>query len=202
MRGELFIVSAPSGAGKTTILKRVLQDLDNLMFSVSHTTRPPRPGEVDGVDYHFVDYEVFHSLVRENAFLEWTTVHNHYYGTSRKVVEDALAQGIDVILDIDVQGARALRKNYEKGVYVFIVPPGLDELERRLMRRGTETGEAIEIRLRNAREEIRALDEYDYIIVNDILDQATRSLEAVILSQRARRDRVLPEISRKLGSWN
>lgn len=199
MIGELFIISAPSGAGKTTILKQVLKDLDGLIFSVSHTTRAPRPGEVDGVDYHFVTQQEFEAFIEDNAFLEWAKVHDHYYGTSRTKVEEALAQGIDVILDIDVQGARSVKKAYGKGVYVFIVPPSLEELERRLRQRGTETEETMSLRLENAREEIRALGEYDYIIVNDVLEEAIRAMEAVILAQRSRRDRVMREVSSRLG---
>ncbi|OCC15039.1 Guanylate kinase [Dissulfuribacter thermophilus] len=198
MKGEVFVVSAPSGAGKTTILKRVLKELNNVAFSVSHTTRPPRVGEVDGVDYHFVSKGEFQKLIEKGAFLEWAKVHSDLYGTSRSAVENALAQGIDVILDVDVQGARSIRSSYNGGVYVFIAPPSMEELKRRLEGRGTETEESLALRLENARRELEAMDEYDFIIVNDELDLAVSYMKAIIMSNRCCKKRVLHQIKKFL----
>ena len=199
VRGELFVVSAPSGAGKTTILKRVLAHLHGVTYSVSHTTRPPRPGEVDGRDYHFVTHEEFRELIEKGAFLEWAQVHTDLYGTSREEVEQAVQRGEDVVLDIDVQGARSIRENYHGGVFIFIVPPSMEELERRLKKRGTETEATIHVRLENARRELEAMVEYDYIVVNDDLDLAVEVVKSIFLAERARRERVLPLVQAMLG---
>ncbi len=199
MRGELFIVSAPSGAGKTTILKRVLAHLHGVTFSVSHTTRPPRPGEVDGRDYHFVSHDEFRELIEKGAFLEWAQVHSDLYGTSREEVERAIERGDDVILDIDVQGARSIRERYDGGVFIFIVPPSMEELERRLKKRDTESEDTIRLRLENARRELEAVVEYDYIVINDDLDLAVEAVTSIFLAERSRKERVLPLVQRMLG---
>jgi len=191
-RGELFIISAPSGAGKTTVLKRVLAELPGVAFSISHTTRAPRPGEEDGRDYCFVDQETFKRMRDDGGFLEWAEVHGNQYGTSRQMVENLIAQGLDVILDIDVQGARQIRQHEEtSGHFVFIVPPSLAELKRRLVGRGTETPTALSTRYGNARRELADLDYYDFLIVNDVVDEAVEMLRAIILSQRSRSRRTV-----------
>ena len=185
-------MSAPSGGGKSTILKQVMSDLPGLVFSVSHTTRAPRPGEQDGRDYHFVSREDFKAIRdrQPSGFLEWAEVHGNMYGTSRDEVEKHLQAGMDVVLDIDVQGAMQVRKTSDP-VMVFIVPPSLSELERRLRGRGTESEENIALRLENARNELGYRDIYDYLVVNDILPEAIESLRAVIIAERLRRLRFL-----------
>ena len=191
-KGQLFILSAPSGAGKTTVVKQVMQQLDNLAFSVSHTTRAPRKGEQNGVAYHFVDKDTFISMIDEDDFLEYAEVHGNYYGTSKKAVLDQVADGKDIILDIDVQGKRILEKDKKlHGVTVFLAPPDLAELEKRLKSRGADDAETIAIRLENARDEMKAIEEYDYIIVNDLIENAVTLLKAVVLAERARSGRGL-----------
>jgi len=191
-RGELFIISAPSGAGKTTVLKRVLAELPGVAFSVSHTTRKPRPGEEDGRDYYFVDPQTFIRIRGDGGFLEWAEVHGSLYGTSRAMVENLLEQGIDVLLDIDVQGARQIRQQRGGGAhFVFIAPPSWEELQRRLAGRGTESPESLAVRFRNARQELADLDQYDFLIVNDVIDSAVETLRAVIIAQRCRCRRTL-----------
>ena len=181
--GQLFIISAPSGAGKTTILRQVMADLPGLAFSVSHTTRAPRPGEVNGRDYHFVDRPSFERLRSAGDFLEWAEVHTNLYGTSRSAVADQLAAGLDVILDIDVQGARQIRGIPGlAALSLFILPPSLAELEKRLSGRGTDSPEVVRLRLENALREITACGDYDHRIINDRLAEAVEMVQAVILS--------------------
>lgn len=186
--GILLVLSAPSGCGKTTILRQVMAELSGLAFSVSHTTRQPRPGEVNGRDYHFVSVEQFKALrdSKPSGFLEWAEVHGNLYGTARQEVESRLATGIDVILDIDIQGAAQVRHN-AKPVTVFIAPPSLAELERRLRGRGTENEESLLRRLANAEKEMQAADTYTYLIVNDQIEQAVLSLKSVIIAERCKR---------------
>ncbi len=184
--GSIFIVSAPSGAGKTTVLKRVMATMPKLFFSVSHTTRPQRPGETNGKDYHFTDHDEFNRLQQKNGFLEWAEVHGNFYGTGLKQVEDQLKDG-DVILDIDVQGAEQIKNSAVKKCHlIFIAPPSMEELSKRLIGRKTEAPEIIELRLANALKEIKAISMYDYVVVNDDLDQAVTMLSAIIIAERCR----------------
>lgn len=189
-KGLLIVLSAPSGCGKTTILKKVMQELPGLVFSVSHTTRSPRPGEVNGVHYHFVSQDAFLALRDQQpcGFLEWAEVHGNLYGTSVAEVEQRCAEGQDVLLDIDVQGAAQVRQRVNP-VTIFIVPPSLGILERRLRGRGTESEETIVRRLQNAKTELAVVDTYDYVIVNDRLDEAVESLCSIIISERCRQRR-------------
>ncbi len=179
----LFVISGPSGCGKSTLIKKVRRGLGDLEFSVSHTTRPPRPSEKEGVDYYFVPGKTFERLVREKRFVEWARVHGHLYGTSRAEVERK-GRGRDVVLDIDVQGARQVRSRLPGAVFIFIMPPVAGELRRRLRRRGEDSPEDVERRLRNARTEIRAYDEFDFVVVNDDLGRAAADLKAVIVACR------------------
>jgi len=189
--GKLFILSAPSGAGKTTLLKRVMADLPGLAFSVSHTTRLPRTGEVDGVDYHFVSRARFEAMRDQGGFLEWAEVHGNLYGTSRPAVLAQLATGLDVILDIDVQGAAILRESAAiPAASLFISPPSLSELERRLRGRETDSEETILLRLKNARQEMQAAVNYEYLIINDHLEQAVDTLRAIVIAERSRGHRL------------
>jgi len=186
--GNLFIISAPSGTGKTTILKRVIAELKNIVFSVSHTTRSPRPGEEKDVDYFFVDRDTFVTMEEQGLFLEWAEVHGNLYGTCRNTVQAIIEKGNDIILDIDVQGARQLMdKLKNEGVFVFISPPSLHELEKRLVKRGTESESVIATRLNNAHDEMKSLEYYDYVIVNDRVDQAVEELKSIIIAERSRK---------------
>jgi guanylate kinase len=185
--GKLFVISAPSGTGKTTLLRKLIASTAGIGFSISHTTRSARPGEKDGVDYHFVAADTFNMMVKNGEFLEHATVHTHSYGTSRRSVEEQLAIGNDVILDIDVQGAGLLRRNDLLATsYVFIAPPSLTALEQRLRGRMTEQEEMIKTRLANAREELQAIDRYDYLVVNDRFDDALQVLSSIIIAERAK----------------
>ncbi|MFT5701205.1 MAG: guanylate kinase [Desulforhopalus sp.] len=186
-QGRLFVISAPSGAGKTTLLKGVMSSLGKLKFSVSHTTREPREGEVDGIDYHFVSHDTFQQMITAGMFLEYADVHGNLYGTSHASIVDQLQDGFDVVLDIDVQGAAIVRDNREvDAAFVFITPPSFAELERRLRGRATENEEKIQIRLLNAKTELASVNKYDYVVVNHDIVEATRMLESIILAERAR----------------
>ena len=181
----LFVITGPSGCGKSTLIRKVRRSLGDLEFSVSHTTRPPRPSEKDGVDYYFIPEKTFVGMVREKRFVEWARVHGHLYGTSRAEVERK-GRRRDVVLDIDVQGARQVRTWIPGAVHIFIMPPVAGELRRRLVRRREDSPEAVERRLRNARAEIRAFNEFDYVVVNDDLAKAAADLKAVIVASRHR----------------
>ena len=185
-RGDLFIVSSPSGGGKTTLIKRLLADPPGapLHFSVSHTTRPMRAGESDGREYHFVPVEEFQKMVQRDEFLEHNEVHDNIYGTSKAEVLPRLAAGEDVILDIDVQGARDIRRVHPEAVAVFIVPSSPGELERRLTARGLDGIESIRKRLINAARELQEVAEFQYVIVNDDLDRATLELQSIVRARR------------------
>jgi guanylate kinase len=199
--GILFVLSAPSGCGKTTILQKVMVELPGLAFSVSHTTRKPRAGEQDGRDYHFVGREQFMAIRDQHpsGFLEWAEVHGNFYGTSRQDVEERLAEGMDVVLDIDVQGAAQIRQNAES-VTVFIAPPSPAELERRLRGRGTESEESLTVRLANAKKEMQDVDAYTYLIINDRLEEAVQALQAIIIAERSRRRRRPDGLSIRLAN--
>lgn len=184
--GTLYIVTAPSGAGKTTLVHAVLEREPGLALSVSYTTRPPRPGEIDGRDYRFVSKEAFLRLRDGGELLEWAEVHGNYYGTSRTWIEAQLQQDRDVLLEIDWQGARQVRQLFGQAVGVFILPPSLEALEERLRRRGTDSEATIARRLAAAREEMRHVEEFDYAIINDRLERAIDELTAVVRAARLR----------------
>ncbi len=184
--GNLIIVSGPSGAGKSAVVANVLQSLPRLRFSVSYTTRAPRGSEKSGVEYFFVDRHEFQSLIRGDDLLEWAEVHGNYYGTSRKLVDDLLKQGDDVILDIDVQGAHIVRQKRADAVGVFILPPSYQVLRDRLRRRSLDDDSVIEQRLKIACGEIKHYREYDYLIINEDLDSSIRELQSIIMSARCR----------------
>ena len=190
--GNLFIISAPSGTGKTTILKRIIAAMTNVAFSVSHTTRLPRSGEQEGVDYYFIDKETFATMRQQGLFLEWAEVHGNLYGTSSSEVQEATERGKDIILDIDVEGARQVKEKLgAKGIFIFISPPSLEELESRLAGRCTESESAIATRLANAEEEMKSIGQYEYVIVNDSVEQAVEVLKAIIIAARSRNRRGL-----------
>jgi guanylate kinase len=191
-RGDLFIVSSPSGAGKTTLIRRVLEDPRigaTLHFSVSHTTRPPRPGERDGVEYHFVDEAAFRAIEERGGFLEWAVVHGNLYGTSRAEVEPCLEKGLDVLLDIDVQGARQVRSHVPEAVKVIVFPPSREVLEARLKARASDAPEDVRRRLAAARKEMEEWGEYDYAIINEDLGAAVDELRSILVARRAGKGR-------------
>ena len=196
----LFVISAPSGAGKTSLCKEIIDFFPDLRQSVSFTTRAPRAGERDGEDYFFVSTGEFQRMVDAGEFLEWAEVHGNCYGTARKSLDTWSSQGLDVILDIDCQGATQLKKLIAGAVFIFILPPGIDELRRRLTGRNLDAPEVIERRIRNAEGEIREARWYDYLIVNDRLECAAEQLRAVITAERSRTFRVIPSIRNSFPS--
>ena len=201
-KGTLFIVSAPSGAGKSSLIDALLKRFnldDKLRLSVSHTTRAQRPGEIDHVSYHFITNEEFEKLIERNAFYEYAHVFDHYYGTSREIVEQWLNEGKDVLLDIDWQGARQIRQQSPDAKGIFIVPPSLEELNRRLVTRATDAPEVIEKRMSKAISEISHYNEYDYIIVNDDFDESLLNMRSIILSNRQKMDKQKHYITEKFG---
>lgn len=193
-KGMLLVISGPSGAGKGTLYNRVLKADDTMTFSVSYTTRGPRPGEVDGKDYTFVTEEAFQRMAERDGFLESAAVHGHHYGTPRQPVLDALEQGRSVMLDIDPQGALQVMEKMPDCVSVFILPPSFAELRRRLEGRGTETREEIERRLANARGEVALMAKYQYLVINDDLEEAYRTLQGIVDAEKQRSTRYFPVI--------
>lgn len=199
MDGLLFVITAPSGAGKTSLIEALLKDDPRLKLSISYTTRPPRPGEKDGRDYHFVAAETFESMHARGEFLESAEVHGNRYGTSRSVVRELLAAGDDLVLEIDWQGARQVRHLIPECIGIFILPPSIHELERRMRARGQDSDAVIRRRLANAREELSHSREFEYAIINKEFDEARRNLAAVVCAERARTPRMLerhPELFR------
>lgn len=185
--GLLLILSSPSGAGKTTLCRRLMQTYPEVRFSVSYTTRPPRKGEIDGVDYHFVSDAVFDKMIEDQAFAEWALVHGRRYGTTVRAVKEALDSGSQMIFDIDYQGAERLAELFPKDALLcFVLPPSMEVLEARLSGRGTDAPEVVAQRLRNARTEIAHYRSYHYLVINDEVEQAYRELEAVYLVERAK----------------
>jgi len=189
-RGLLFILSSPSGAGKSTIARMLLEQDKHIALSVSVTTRPPRPGEIDGKDYHFIDEAEFHRLVEDNALLEWAKVFGHYYGTPKAQVKQGLREGQDFLFDIDWQGTQQLYQKMETDVVrVFLLPPSIDELRRRLTGRGTDSAEVIAARMERARAEISHWDGYDYVVVNDDIEQCFAKVREILHAERMKRAR-------------
>jgi len=182
LTGTLYIFSAPSGAGKTSLVTALLENTDNIMVSVSHTTRAPREGETDGQHYHFIDVPTYNKMVEDGAFVEHAQVFDNFYGTSQPAIEAKLAEGIDIILEIDWQGARQVRERMD-ATSVFILPPSRPELENRLRGRGTDSDEIIERRMSDAISEMEHYGEFDYIVVNDDFDTALAELKAIVTGQ-------------------
>ncbi|HHY44106.1 MAG TPA: guanylate kinase [Firmicutes bacterium] len=188
-RGILFVITAPSGCGKGTLRRNLLASDPGLTFCPSVTTRLPRPGETNGVDYFFMSREEFLSMRDRQELVEWASVYGNLYGTPGKPIQEALERGVDVILEKDVQGARTLRSLYPEGVFVFVLPPSMDELRRRILGRGTENEEERRLRLECAEMEMSDLSTYDYVIINSDLDRATERLSAIVAGERARSKR-------------
>jgi guanylate kinase len=184
MAGNLYVVAAPSGAGKTTLVRLLIEQEAGVHLSVSFTTRPPRPGELDGRDYHFVDAAEFRAMITRQEFLEWAEVHGNFYGTSRRWITERLATGHDVLLEIDWQGAQQVRSAFPGTIGIFILPPSMEELTRRLTGRGTDSADVIARRLAAAQAEMRHVGEFDYVIINASLEQALDDLRAVVRASR------------------
>ncbi len=195
----LLIVSSPSGAGKTTLCHKLLDQFTDVRFSVSHTTRPPRPNEVDGKDYHFVAEETFDRMVEDELFIEWAHVHGNRYGTSHSEIRSAFTQGFDLIFDVDYQGANQIMAQYSNAIGVFVLPPSIDELKRRLSSRGTETPASLDRRFKAALDEIAHHEEFDYLLVNDEVEDAYDQLRAILLAERMRKERTV-HLAKKLLS--
>ena len=184
--GKLFVFSGPSGAGKGTICKKLLEENEELALSVSMTTRAPREGEVEGVSYYFTDKETFKKRVEAGELLEYAEVYGNYYGTPKGPVIEKLEKGIDVILEIDMQGALKVKENYPDGVFVFILPPSMSELRKRLTGRGTETEEAIELRLGETLKELSYIEKYDYCVVNGELEEAVARVKSIVVAEHSK----------------
>jgi guanylate kinase len=182
--GNLFVVAAPSGAGKSSLVKALMELDSHVQPSVSHTTRAPRGQEKHGREYYFVSQQEFDAMVLANGFVEWAHVHGHRYGTSKKAIEDRIAQGADVVLEIDFQGAIQIRKAFSNAVLIFILPPSWEELRSRLERRGEDAPDVIELRLQNAAVEMAQAHEFDFVIINELFDTALFDLKAIVHSQR------------------
>jgi guanylate kinase len=194
--GLLIVISAPSGAGKTTLCNALVNRFPALKESISYTTRQPRTGEQDGVDYHFVSVERFKQMIAVEGFAEWAEVHGNFYGTAIATLEQARVDGIDILLDIDCQGARILKDRGINGLFVFVLPPSMTELRRRLESRSSDAKEVIERRIARATEEIREARWYDYIVVNDRLDEAHEALASIVTAARQTTGRMLGQVSK------
>ncbi|MBM4338580.1 MAG: guanylate kinase [Deltaproteobacteria bacterium] len=187
-KGLVFIISAPSGAGKTTLVRRVMEELPGLRFSVSYTTRPPRASEKEGVDYHFVSRDVFQEMVTNEKFLEWAEVLGHCYGTAQVDVNSLESERIDLILDIDTQGAKKAKEKLASAILIFILPPSIDVLQERLLGRGLDSAETIQFRLAHAKNDIEEAHWYDHIIVNERVEEAVEKLKTIIISKRDQKE--------------
>ncbi|MHB0984947.1 MAG: guanylate kinase [Sulfuricella sp.] len=200
MTGNLFIVTAPSGAGKTSLVKALLEHDKQIKLSVSYTTRPPRPGETDGKDYHFVTEQKFMEMLERGDFLESALVYGNRYGTSQPWIESAMRAGTDILLEIDWQGAEQVRKIFPRAIGIFILPPSLEALLERLKGRGQDSGEVIARRLAAAREDIRHVEQFDYVIINDVFESALQDLIAVVRAQRLKAEQQLGAHAEMIGN--
>jgi guanylate kinase len=187
--GILFILSGPSGVGKGTVCKKLLAEDQNLRYSVSVTTRSPREGEIDGVSYYFITKEDFLLKREQGEFLEWAEVYGNFYGSPLSAARENLAAGHDVILEIDIQGAKKVKKHFPDGVYVFLMPPSAQELDHRIRKRGTDGPESIRLRLSSLKKEVEAITEYDYVVVNDVLERAVQKIRYIISAEQCRQKR-------------
>ncbi|SDJ03025.1 guanylate kinase [Salimicrobium halophilum] len=197
-KGILFVLSGPSGVGKGTVRKALFEQDTELRYSISMTTRNPREGEEDGIDYFFKSRDEFEKLVSEGELIEYAEYANNYYGTPKAYVEQTLEEGKDVFLEIEVNGALQVRENFPEGVFVFLIPPSLEELKDRIVSRGTETEDKIKARLEAARGEIDMMDKYDYVVVNDDIDHAVEKVQSIVVSEHCKRSRVAKQYKQAL----
>ncbi|MFO8165394.1 MAG: guanylate kinase [Thermodesulfobacteriota bacterium] len=196
-KGQIFIITAPSGTGKSTIIKNIIEkDMEGIGYSISHTTRKPRKGEVSGLDYHFVDRNNFEKMIEDHAFVEWAVVYDHFYGTSISSINHELSSGKDLLMDLDIQGSQAIKSQFPESLSIFIIPPSMDILKERLQKRATNDTMNIELRLNKAVEEIQRCRDYDFIILNDDLRKAIKEIQAIIVAQRATKNRRFPLIKK------
>jgi len=201
-RGILIVLSGPSGVGKGTVCAELRKCSPDIVYSVSATTRLPRQGEVDGVNYFFKTREQFQQMIEADEVLEWAEYVGNYYGTPRRFVEETLRAGQDVILEIEVQGALQVKQKFPEGVFIFLLPPSLDELENRIVTRGTETDEVIRSRMSVAVDEIRLMEHYDYAIVNDRVETACSKIQAILSAEHCKKDRMYPKVIQWIGEVN
>jgi guanylate kinase len=198
MQGQLFVISAPSGAGKSSIINALREGIKPFGYSISHTSREPRSTEVNGVDYHFVDKEIFSRMIEAGAFVEWAKVFNDFYGTSFSSINEQTALGIDVLLDLDARGAKNIKRHFESSILIYVLPPSLQVLEKRLRERGTDDEGVIRTRMDRASQDIKECAWYDYIIINDDLNKAIEEAESIIVSERCRTARQMARAKRML----
>jgi guanylate kinase len=196
MKSKTFsvVISAPSGAGKTTIIEKLLFDCDDLKFVISTTTRPKREKEIDGESYHFIEHNKFKQMINDNQFLEWAEVHQNYYGTSKKEIDRIKSEGKIPIFDVDVQGAKSLKDCLADAIFIFILPPSLSELKSRLMGRNTDSEEQIELRIKNSLRELDEYKNYDYIVINDDLTSAIKDVKSIIHSEKFRLEKMKSQV--------
>lgn len=199
MSGQLYVISGPSGVGKSTIVHQLRNEIKDLAYSISYTSREPRENEVDGVNYHFVSREVFEKMIHAKVFVEWAEVYDALYGTSLDVLQNHMSQGLDVVLDIDSQGAANVKKHFEESRLIYILPPSLDILGERLRGRGTDAEDVIRTRFEKAIREIERCVDYDYLVFNEEIDRAVKEIKCIILSDRARKSRRLSTVEKVLN---
>lgn len=199
MAGQLYVISGPSGVGKSTIIHLLMKDLPGMGYSVSHTSRRPRDKEVDGVDYHFVDRETFRDMIQKGDFVEWAEVYDDWYGTSLQSLRSQIEKGVDVIMDVDTQGAKNVKTHFKDSVLIYILPPSLQILEKRLRHRATDDEAAIRTRFEKALREIKECLGYDYIVINEDLSEAVEKLKAIVISDRCRTSRQLSKAREMIG---
>ncbi|MFC1533083.1 guanylate kinase [Thermodesulfobacteriota bacterium] len=199
INGKIYVFSGPSGVGKSTLIKKLRERVKDLGYSISHTSRKPRDNEANGLDYHFVDRDMFNRMIDEGAFVEWATIYGDLYGTSFSGLRDQVGQGLDVLLDLDSQGAKNIKEHFQDSILIYILPPSLDVLEKRLRRRATDGDDVIDLRIRQARDELLNCEWYEYLIINDTIEKAFGEAESIIVSDRCRNTRSLPKVKEIIG---
>ena len=198
-RGQIYVFSGPSGVGKSTLIKKLRERIKNLGYSISHTSREPRNNEINGVDYHFVERNIFNKMIKENAFVEWATVYDDLYGTSLSGLQDQVELELDVLLDLDSQGAKKIKKHFPESILIYILPPSLEVLEKRLRTRATDDDDVIDLRIKQARNELLNCEWYDYLIINNDIEKALNEAASIIVSDRCSNTRSLHKVKKIIG---